>query len=59
MQTLTTLSLQGNKIGEQGAHHLANALQQNQVTSSSVHSIILTLFHTDPDHTEPRLQFNR
>jgi hypothetical protein len=31
-QTLTTLDLGGNQIGDQGAGHLANALQQNKVT---------------------------
>ncbi len=30
-QTLTTLHLSHNKIGLQGAEHLANALRQNQV----------------------------
>jgi hypothetical protein len=32
-QTLTTLILKNNPIGNQGAEHLANALQQNEVTS--------------------------
>ncbi len=32
-QTLTTLRLGGNQICDQGAEHLANALQQNKVTS--------------------------
>ncbi len=31
-QTLTTLNLQENRIGARGAEHLANALQQNEVT---------------------------
>jgi hypothetical protein len=31
-QTLTTLELGWNQIGDQGAEHLANALQQNKVT---------------------------
>jgi len=30
-QKLTTLNLRGNKIGAQGAEHLAKALQQNNV----------------------------
>ena len=30
-QTLTTLHLKRNEIGDQGAKHLANALQQNKV----------------------------
>jgi hypothetical protein len=38
LQTLTTLKLYNNKIGDQGAEHLANALQQNKVT-------LLTLSH--------------
>jgi len=32
-QTLTTLYLQKNAIGDRGAEHLANALQQNRVRS--------------------------
>jgi hypothetical protein len=32
-QTLTTLNVYNNQIGDQGAEHLANALQQNKVTS--------------------------
>jgi hypothetical protein len=32
-QTLTTFDLGANQIGDQGAEHLANALQQNEVTS--------------------------
>ena len=32
-QILTTLDLEGNSIGTEGAEHLVNALQQNQVTS--------------------------
>ena len=31
MQSLITLSLSGNKIGEKGALHLAQALQTNMV----------------------------
>jgi hypothetical protein len=31
-QTLTTLNLGQNQMGDQGAEHLANALQQNKVT---------------------------
>ena len=33
-QTLTTLDLQNNQIGDQGAQHLANALQVNKVTTT-------------------------
>jgi hypothetical protein len=31
-QTLTTLSLNGNKIGAEGTKHLSDALEQNTVT---------------------------
>jgi hypothetical protein len=31
-QTLTTLNLTFNEMGDQGAEHLANALKQNKVT---------------------------
>jgi hypothetical protein len=43
MQTLTTLQLLANKIGDQGAQHLANALRQNKVT---LLSFILTFAHS-------------
>lgn len=33
-QTLTALNLEGNQIGDQGAHYLATFLQQNRVFSS-------------------------
>jgi hypothetical protein len=32
-QTLTTLDIGYNQLGDQGTEHLANALQQNEVTS--------------------------
>jgi hypothetical protein len=35
---LTTLYLELNQIGDQGAQHLANALQENKVTVSSIFS---------------------
>lgn len=54
-QTLTKLNLYGNEIGNEGAKHLANALQQNKVTSlvcqSSSYLIIRLLFSTDADYT--------
>ena len=54
-QTLITLSLDGNGIGEQGAQDLANALQQNQVITFSMSlSVISSLFQTDTHHTEPQ-----
>jgi hypothetical protein len=40
-QTLTTLQLKSNQIGDQGAQDLAHALQINKVTS-----ILLLLFLT-------------
>lgn len=33
-QTLTTLSLGGNDIGDEGVQHLAEALQKNEVMSN-------------------------
>jgi hypothetical protein len=47
-QTLIKLSLQLNEIGPQGAEHLADALQQNQVTlthSTFSFSYSLTILH--------------
>lgn len=35
-QTLTPVNLVGNQLGGQGVEHLANALQQNKVTSFSL-----------------------
>jgi hypothetical protein len=32
VQVLTTLNLAGNKIGDSGAQHLADALRNNQVS---------------------------
>jgi hypothetical protein len=40
-QTLTTLNLWGNKIGPQGAQHLANALQINKVTTTLLLFLLL------------------
>ncbi len=34
MQTLTTLNLESNQIGDQGIEYLGNALLQNKVTST-------------------------
>jgi hypothetical protein len=61
MQALTKLLLGKNKIGDQGAQQLANALQQNKVTLSSrtFHSITQSLFHTDIHHSGPQGQWNR
>src|SRR3984957_5455407 len=60
-QTLTTLDLRWNQIGEQGAQHLANALHNNTVNHFLYSSISLpsALFHTDTHHTQPSTQSNR
>ena len=60
-QTLTELNLRGNRIGDQGAQHLADALRENTVretVSSSISSCCL-FFHTDTHRTRPRIQSNR
>jgi hypothetical protein len=36
-QTLTTLDLYGNRIGERGAQHLCGVLRHNTVSESSLH----------------------
>jgi hypothetical protein len=54
-QTLTTPNLDGNQIGDEGAQHLAHALQSNavkEVSSSSAASLLLC-FNLDTHHTEP------
>jgi hypothetical protein len=58
-QTLTTFQLVWNEIDDQGALHIANALQHNKVTSSTSDPIIHSIFHTDTHHTEPHMQWNR
>ena len=40
MQTLTTLDLSGNQIGDKGAEHLSGALLQNKVRQILFPSII-------------------
>jgi len=57
-QTLTTLDLSRNEIGDKGAEHLANALQQNKVTRlTSVFFLTLhVLFFIDTDHTWSRME---
>jgi hypothetical protein len=61
-QTLTTLYLEHNEIGAQGAEHLANALQQNNVTFLTsfdfFYNYSLMIF-TDTHNTVPRTQPNR
>jgi hypothetical protein len=53
-QTLTTLDLTSNQIGDQGAQHLANALQQNKVTRFSSlffpFNYSLSIFHRNSPH---------
>jgi hypothetical protein len=50
-QTITTFNLSCNQIDDQGAKHLASALQHNQVIwlvlYSTSHSTIYSLFATD------------
>jgi hypothetical protein len=60
-QTVTSLDLSSNQIGDRGAQDLANALQINKVTpisffASRHHS---PTFHTDTHHTRPLLQSNQ
>ena len=55
-QTLITLDLGRNQIGDQGAEHLANALQQNKVRVSIlllllVSQLLIYLFPTDTHDT--------
>jgi hypothetical protein len=50
------LNLYGNQIGDQGVHHLANALQQNKVTLSFSPDIAHSLLYLDTHHIEPQLQ---
>jgi hypothetical protein len=61
-QTLTTLNLQSNEIGAQGAEHLANALQENKVTSlrrPTSYATIHSSFITDTHNTESSKQRDR
>ena len=67
IQTLTTLDLGENQIGDQGAKYLTEALQHNSVSDhhsfffvffiySSLHSFP---FHTGTHYTQPWVQSNR
>ena len=62
-QTLTELHLDNNKIGEQGAQHLADALKQNKVTlippSPFISLTSNKSFHTDTHSTLPPGQSTR
>ena len=55
-QTLSTLNLEKNKIGNQGAQHLINALQKNRVKFSICYSICHSLFQTDDYQNELHFQ---
>jgi hypothetical protein len=53
IQTLTTLVLYLNQIGDRGAEHLANALQMNTVrTYFFSHTYINIISYTDADNFE-------
>ena len=61
-QTLTSLDLNSNQIGDVGAQHLATALRENKVMSIEICSSLITthsLFHTDTHITRPQIQSNR
>jgi hypothetical protein len=58
IQTLTTLNLYVNNIGDEGAQHLAHASKSNAVRKvlSSLITCQLWCFNTDTDHTESSWQ---
>jgi hypothetical protein len=62
-QTLTTLDLTGNAIGDIGAQHLSDALRQNTVRLRVFSSLPFSsngfLFYTDTHYTQPLQQSNR
>ncbi len=62
-QTLTTLYLEQNWIGAQGAEHLANALEKNTVTPPMLLWVISNyssiIFHIDTHNILPLEQPNR
>ena len=45
-------------MGDQGAEHLANALQQNRVRFSFSPCVTHSLLHIDTHYTEPRWHWN-
>ncbi len=61
-QTLTTLYLDRNQIGAQGAKYLANALEKNTVTSFTLFCFVSnssSIFFIDTHSTLPLPQQNR
>jgi Ran GTPase-activating protein (RanGAP) involved in mRNA processing and transport len=54
VQTLTTLDLSGSHIGDEGAQHLAQALQNNTVRDVSFFSTKVSLisFITNTHHAQ-------
>ena len=55
-QTLTSLNLRSNQIGDVGAQHLATALRENKVMSIEICSSLIathSLSHTDTHITRP------
>jgi len=57
IQTLTSLNLEINQIGDMGAQHLAHALQINTVTRKEPYWLVFyccLLIHTDTYHPQPR-----
>ncbi len=61
IQTLTTLNLTLNKIGDEGAEFLANALQTNTVRELFYSSITRSpsSFTTDTHNVESYIERNR
>lgn len=59
-KTLTQLNLSGNRIRDEGAGYLMDALRNNEVTSLSMLSLLQTspLQHTDTNSDRSLLQWN-
>ena len=58
LQTLTTLDLWGNEIGDEGAKYLADALKSSKVSKPFIPPVLILgtichiqLFLTDTNHT--------
>jgi len=62
LQTLSKLYLYSNKIGDEGAQYLSEALKQNAVSLNKrcfhVFPYSYSLFVTDTFTTRPRIQSN-